>query len=644
MSDLRLEAGVTQSPYYLRRQRQARARRIRRLGLAAFLALILGAIAGAIVYAGSPATIADGIKVDSVDIGGLSQAEAALLLERRASSSRGKPVTFKVGGYAFKLRASQIGLKSDWAAAVAAAHAKGDGFGPLRGFRRVELRLFGGDVAAKATYDKNALNHELARIGKLVDRPHREAAVVRRGLHASTVPARAGSVLDRGAAGPAIVAALASMSRGNRVVLPMKTDQPEVTGPMLVTALRQTRAALSAPVVLTVGPTHYRLPRWRIAELLELPAKGATAVKLGGPGADKYFERLQKVVNRPAQDAQFVVIPNGIKIRPDRDGLVVDVPKTAKALLAASVRRVNRVAPVAVATHPAKRTLADAKAMGINGIVSSYTTYYGGVANRVHNVQVVSHLVDNTLIAPGKEFSFNGTTGERNAAKGLLEAPVIINGELENGLGGGTCQVSTTVFNAAYEAGLPITARTNHALYISHYPQGRDATVNYPDTDLKFVNDTGHWLLLRTFVSSSSLSVNLYGTPQHRRVESETAPLVTTGAVPIKEVPDPDLYVGQKVVEQAGSAPQSTSVTRRVYDPKGKLLYDNTWYSSYQGDKQIVNVGTKPKPKPKPKPKAKVGDQSTNLPVTLAPTGPTDTTGTTDTTVPTDTVPTGPTG
>ncbi len=77
---------------------------------------------------------------------------------------------------------------------------------------------------------------------------------------------------------------------------------------------------------------------------------------------------------------------------------------------------------------------------------------------------------------------------------------MIINGELQTGLGGGVCQVSTTVFNAAYEAGLPITARTNHALYISHYPLGRDATVNYPDIDLKFVNDTGHWLLLRTFV------------------------------------------------------------------------------------------------------------------------------------------------
>ena len=84
--------------------------------------------------------------------------------------------------------------------------------------------------------------------------------------------------------------------------------------------------------------------------------------------------------------------------------------------------------------------------------------------------------------------------------------------------------MSTTVFNAAYEAGLKITQRTNHALYISHYPQGRDATVNYPDVDLQFVNDTGNWLLLRTFVNSYSLTVGLYGTPVDRKVTSTVTP------------------------------------------------------------------------------------------------------------------------
>ena len=120
--------------------------------------------------------------------------------------------------------------------------------------------------------------------------------------------------------------------------------------------------------------------------------------------------------------------------------------------------------------------------MNIHSVVSSYTTIYGGIPNRIHNVQLVAHLVDDKLIAPGTTFSFNGTTGDRNAAKGFLEAPVIVNGELTTGLGGGVCQVSTTVFNAAFEAGLKITERTNHSLYISHYPQGRDATVDYPST------------------------------------------------------------------------------------------------------------------------------------------------------------------
>jgi vancomycin resistance protein YoaR len=648
---LRLEAGVTESPYYLRRQRQARVRRIKRITFVAFLGLIMVVIVCAIVYAGSPGTLAKGIKIDSVDVGGLSAAEATLLLERRAEASRGEPVTFRVGGHSFKLRASRIGLKSDWAAAVEAARDKGDGFGPLRGFRRARLRLFGGDVDAQATYDKSALESALARIGGVVDQPHREAAVVLHGLHSVIVPAQAGRVLDRAAAGAAIVSALASMRRGHRVALPMKLDKPQVTGPMLGHALAQTRSALSAPVVLAVGPTRYRLPRWRIAGLLELPAKGSTALRIAGPGADDYFKRLQKVVNRPARDAQFVVTSNGVTIRPALDARVVNVPATAHRLLGAALRRVNRTAAVAIVSHPAKRTTEDAKAMGINGIVSSYTTYYGGVPNRIHNVEVVSHLVDDALIAPGKEFSFNGTTGERNAAKGLLEAPVIINGELENALGGGTCQVSTTVFNAAYEAGLPITARTNHALYISHYPQGRDATVDYPDIDLKFVNDTGHWLLLRTFVNSSSLTVNLYGTPQHRRVESEASPLVTTGPVPVQIVEDPDLYVGQKVIEEPGSAPLSTSVKRRVYDKNGKLLYENTWYSSYQGEKRIVHVGTKPKPKPKPKakpkPKPQVVNPSTYLPPELVPTDTTatDTSGTGATTVPTGTtVPSGTTG
>jgi vancomycin resistance protein YoaR len=248
---------------------------------------------------------------------------------------------------------------------------------------------------------------------------------------------------------------------------------------------------------------------------------------------------------------------------------------------------------------PAARTTAQAEAMGITGIVGSYETVYGGDPNRIHNVELVSHLVDGTLIAPGATFSFNGTTGERSAAKGFLEAPVIVNGELQTGLGGGVCQVSTTVFNAAYEAGLRITARTNHALYISHYPLGRDATVDYPDIDLKFVNDTPHWLLLRTYVNPSSLSVVLYGTPQHRRIETIAQPLRVVGPPPVQKTVDATLDPGEVVVDDPGVPAQSTSVERKVYDAQGSLLSDETWYSSYRAEPKIVRVGPKKKPKTK---------------------------------------------
>ena len=263
-------------------------------------------------------------------------------------------------------------------------------------------------------------------------------------------------------------------------------------GDDLADAATQARTALSAPIRLSYGETRWRVPRWRIAPLLSLPSGGSTTVTIAGRDAEEYLEQLSATVSRKPQDAHFQVTATGkIVIRPSAPGLQLDVAATAKAIAAAAFSADKRTANLVVQVANPQRTTEMAKSMGIHGVVSSYTTTYGGTPGRLNNVQLVAKLIDGTLIAPGETFSFNGTTGERTAAKGFQEAPVIINGELQNGLGGGICQVSTTVFNAAFEAGLPITARTNHALYICHYPLGRDATVNYPDLDLRFVERHG---------------------------------------------------------------------------------------------------------------------------------------------------------
>ena len=281
---------------------------------------------------------------------------------------------------------------------------------------------------------------------------------------------------------------------------------------------------------------------------------------------------------------------------PGLEGRTLDRVKTSASILAAAAQQTERLGDLVVAAALPKHTTAQAVAMGINEVVGTYETTYGGIWNRLQNVRLVARLVDDHFIAPGQTFSFNRATGERSAAKGFLQAPV--NGELQTGLGGGVCQVSTTVFNAAFEAGLPITARTNHALYISHYPLARDATVDYPGTDLQFKNDTGHWIWLRTFIGDTSLRVTLYGTSPQRKVVSTTAPLRATGAIPIKRVDDPTLPKGTEVIdpEQSSLPPMATSVHRIVYDESGKVLYDSVWYSGYLGVPEIMRVGTKTKP------------------------------------------------
>jgi vancomycin resistance protein YoaR len=335
------------------------------------------------------------------------------------------------------------------------------------------------------------------------------------------------------------------------------------------------------------------LSRAKLARLVELPADGRTQLTVGGLAADDWIRRLGKRVEKPPHDATFAVDGSHVHVVPAQPGIRLAGLAAAHALLHVALKRRPelRTAQLPVQEAPAKISTEAARAMHIRARVSGYTTYFGGVPNRIHNVELVSHLVDQKLIAPDATFSFNKTTGDRNAAKGFLVAPVIVNGELTTGLGGGVCQVSTTVFNAAFEAGLKITERTNHALYISHYPQGRDATVNYPDVDLQFVNDTGNWLLLRTFVSSSSLTVGLYGTPVDRKVTSTTTPLVSHGVAPLKKTIDPSLEPGEKIVDDPGLPAMSTSVTRDVYAPGGKLLYHDTWYSSYRALPKLVRIG-----------------------------------------------------
>jgi vancomycin resistance protein YoaR len=602
-----------------RRRRRGRSALAAPALVAALFALV--GLAVGLAFAGSSQELAEGTRVAGVDVGGLTERRAVARLDQRFSSVAATPVTFTAGGRSYEFAANQLGVHPDWRAAVAAAGRAGDGFGPIRGYRRLHTRFFGAEVLPRIAVSSAALEFALDRIAREVDAPPRDAALARRGLHIRLVPEQTGVRLEREEAARLVVRALGSLERGGVTALPVVVAAPAVTAPMLALPARRARIAISAPVRLQGTGRSWLVPRRRIAEILTLPKDGALRLAIAGPRADAYFRALAERVGKPPVDASFAVSGESVQIVPSRAGTELDVPRTARALLRAATSTTNRVAAVTVVRALPERTTKEALAMRIDRRMAAYKTYNSGTWDRITNLRLGVALLDDTLVPPGGTFSLNSAIGERTVERGFRPAPVIIGTEYAEEVGGGTSQVATTVFNAAWEAGLRITERNPHALYISRYPLGRDATVYWPSLDLKFVNDTSTWVLVKGFAEGDGIVVAIYGGEDRRVVSSEGA-MEITGPVVVERVKDKTLPRGETVVEEAGTPPSSTSVTRTVYGEDGKLLRTETWTTAYKSAARVIRVGTKPPPPPPTEPKKPSGGKSSSTPPTDGPTTP----------------------
>lgn len=574
-----------------------------------------------LAFAGSSSELAEGTRVAGVDVGGLTEADAVAKLSQQYREVSAEPVAFVAAEASFPFAADQLGVEPDWGAAVAAAARTSDGFGPLRGFRRLHTRFFGAEILPPLAMSNAALEFALDRIAVGVERTPKDAALVRRGLRIEIVPEHSGRRLERDPATELVVRTLGSIQRsGGPVTLPVRIQESRVTAQMLAQPARRARIAVSGPVFLRGEARSWRIPRSRIAELLSLPRDGATRLAIGGPAADAYFRTLSERVGNPPVDADFAASGDTVRVVPARTGTELDVPATARRLLRAAMSPTNRTATLVVARAAPDRSTAEARAMGIDRRMGSYKTYNSGTSDRITNLRLGVTFLDGTLVPPGGTFSLNEAIGGRTVERGFRSAPVIIGTEYAEEVGGGTSQVATTVFNAAWEAGLKITERNPHSLYISRYQLGRDATVYWPSLDLKFENDTESWILVKGFPESDGIRVAIYG-GERRSVESSAGTMSTTGSAPVKRVKDPTLPKGRTVVEEEGSSPSRTSVSRTIYDADGNEIRTETWNTSYKGATRVIRVGTKPKPKG-PKPSAKAPADKAKPPAGDSPTAP----------------------
>jgi vancomycin resistance protein YoaR len=218
-------------------------------------------------------------------------------------------------------------------------------------------------------------------------------------------------------------------------------------------------------------------------------------------------------------NASFTAIDAGVRVQPAVTGQKVDVAAAVPALRATVAARGTSLTLPLVTTEPEVTT---AEAAKVDQLIGTFTTLHPCCAPRVTNIHRMAEIVDGAVIAPGRTFSLNARSGRRTLERGFVNAPAIAEGELVSQVGGGVSQFSTTLFNAAWFSGLTIVKHQPHSKYISRYPPGREATLDYDTIDQVIRNDTDTPIMIRTATTATSVTVALYGHTGERTVTSLT--------------------------------------------------------------------------------------------------------------------------
>lgn len=245
------------------------------------------------------------------------------------------------------------------------------------------------------------------------------------------------------------------------------------------------------------------------------------------------------------------------------------------------------------ASIPSSLSLEDAYAFGLIGEISSFTTQYSsGAEARVNNIHTAANLLNNSICKAGEKWSFNNIAGEATEDKGYQNAHAIVSGSYSDAIGGGICQVATTVFNSVYLAGYPVPRRYNHTLYIESYPKGRDAAIAYPDMDLVWQNDTSSDVLLVMSYTSTSVTCTLVGVSPQYQVSTEYGEWQAGKAYSTVYKTDDTLASGKEYVESTGVDGSSITIVRTVKDRSGNLLHTDEFTSNYSPKDKVIVKGT----------------------------------------------------
>lgn len=558
--------------------------------------------------------------VAGIDVSGMTEADVRDALAATVEARETDPVTFAFEGEEHVLVPEEVGFRIDVDATVDGA--LGRGRSGLPGDVLTRLRAFRqpADLELIEVTDRDVITAWVDELADELDRPEIRGGVtidaeevgVRRTMSQGEV------VVDRATA--VQLATSAVRAPGTQTFeLPADTTQQPIADEEIVATAEDAERALAAPLLLSAEDASLELAPADLAVLIEIEERGDTpgAIDLelvvspdrvdeviGELGAARFditptsasysANRTPPATFDAQLNATFRPVNASVQVEPGRLGRAFDA-ELAATQLTELVRAGNREAQLRLAEVEAEFPTDRAEELRPSHLIGTFTTYYTAGQVRVQNIQLLADVIDGALVLPGEQFSINEISGDRSCDKGYQPAGTIVRGELVDTCGGGTSQFGTTTFNAAFFAGVQLDQWRAHSWYISRYPIGREATLSYPQLDVKFTNNTEGAIIVKTAHTSTSVTVSLYGQPRATAVSARHGERTQPRTFQTDVRTTSALFQGQERVLQRGTGGFTVTVTRTV-ELLGGGTEQRTITTVYVPQTRIVERGTRPRP------------------------------------------------
>ncbi len=471
------------------------------------------------------------------------------------------------------------------------------------------------NLAPLMLYDERVAYEYVRNIASQVEVPVIEANLEINGAEVVEKPGQVGRRVDINATVAKMDEPLNMMTDGI-VPLVVEDVQPEIKD--VSGEAQLARQILSQPILFNLSDAEEGDPGpWRIepeqvgrmllVERIAAPDGAKYRVGFDQKALNTYLGALGPDVARDPQDARFIFNDDTRLlevIQPAVTGRVLDVHATIQEVVG-QVPVGNHNIPLKISyVDPAITDETTGEQLGITELVSSHTTYFrGSITERLNNIEVAAANFHGLLVPPGETFSMASVMGNVSLDSGYEEAWIIFGGRTIKGVGGGVCQVSTTLFRTVFLGGYPIVERYPHAYRVGYYEQtvngvdenlaGLDATVFVPMVDFKFQNDTPYFILMETYLNpgARSLTWKFYSTSDGREVEWETS-----GPTNVVEPPEPKFEenpeLAQGEIRQVDWAAEGAdvTVTRRVIR-NNVVIYEDVFTTHYQPWRDVYQFG-----------------------------------------------------